>query len=489
MGILDRFRNTQPDREFEEYRALKENLSGLGLSMVDLQLGLADWQWIRLGTHGDMSSDYDAFEREDLIRRSRVYFDRDPMVHRSVRALTEYVFPDRWSITVKNAEKQKMLDLTTKSRRNRSLYSFAGQQKKSDQLLVDGELFFVFFVGPSTRPVQIRRIDPIEIPTLVTNPNDAEDVWGYERHRRKQDGGIQKLFYTDWDASDEGKAAMRRRGARSDAFVAHYPVNTVGLRGRPFVTAGLDWAQTNRRFMEDRATLTRALATFAFKGTAKGGGTNTIDRLKAKLASEGLSVDPTGGQAPTVGSTWLQTENLDLEQFSTNTGAGNANTDAYMFRLMVAAATGIPELFLSGSSADANLATASALIKPMENLMLSYQLSWMDIHRDIAEHVLEWQLAATDDMTDDTDIVVTAPPITTPELAKLADALSKLAKEVPSIMQPEVIQRVLEEMQVQNIPDVVKRIELAIAAAPDEEEEEETSASQNGQTAAEGVKV
>jgi len=179
---------------------------------------------------------------------------------------------------------------------------------------------------------------------------------------------------------------------------------------------------------------------------------------------------------------------MEFDQFKVNTGAGNASVDGLLFRLMVSAGTGLPELFLTGNTADANLASASVLIRPLENLLVAYQNLWFNIHRQIYEHVAMWQSTSYDPakQTEET-FLITGPPVTKPELSKLVDSISKMIAADPRFKQIEIYQRVLEEMLVQDAAQVAKNIDAMpepqptqVEPAPVEREGGVTDASSAG---------
>src|SRR5690606_7422456 len=436
------------------YAELQEVVDSLGLSWTDLQLGLTDQEWIRLGTRGQLSADLEPVERQQIVERSRVYFQRDPLIHRANKFMTEYVFPQKWSV---QAEPRALaiINTTRRSKRNRRLMdTLAGQQKLSDQLLVDGEQFFAYFVGPSSEGDTVRRVNPLTITEIITNPDDAEEVGGYKREWTSKDGTQKVKYYIDWDAPPAGIRHMRGRGARIDNFMSHMAINAIGQRGLPLSVAALDWSQTHRRFMEDRATLTRALATSAFKATTKGGGEKRLQGLKSRLQT--FNPENPADQPPVSGGVWWEAGDIELEQFKVDSGASNADRDAYNFRLQVSAGVGIPELFLSGSTADANLASAQALLKPLENRLMSYQQLWMDHQESLWRHVLEWYNPGVSH--DDVEITVRAPRLVATKIAHIGDVVNKIGQLDERILQTEVLKVLFEVFGLTNIEEIMARI-------------------------------
>ena len=103
-----------------------------------------------------------------------------------------------------------------------------GFQTAGHWQLVDGELFFVQFLGPEGK-VTIRWIDPLEITEIVTDPDDVENVLFYVRQWADAQGVSHTTVYRSAgnmankatvDASNKSVSATddgivsRRRGQR-----------------------------------------------------------------------------------------------------------------------------------------------------------------------------------------------------------------------------------------------------------------------------------
>jgi len=167
---------------------------------------------------------------------------------------------------------------------------------------------------------------------------------------------------------------------------------------------------------------------------------------------------------PPAGGILWESEGLDLEQFKVDSGAGNADRDAYNFRLQVSAGVSIPELFLSGSTADANLASATALMKPVENSLSSYLDLWKDTHTGILRHIVGWNNVGADQNAP--EINVEAPKITSPVLADMGDTINKIGQIDERILQPEVFQILFEAFGIKDIEELMARLPAEIVRPP-----------------------
>ena len=234
--------------------------------------------------------------------------------------------------------------------------------------------------------------------------------------------------------------------------VSHIAINSIGLRGLPMAVAGFDWSQAHRKFMEDRATITRALAAFAFKKKVKGGPAAVI-AAKSPFATDAKTLS---NPAPQTGSTWIENEGVNLEQMRVDTGARNAEADGRMMRVLFAAATGIAEPFF-GNADNSNLATAKTLLRPMELMFSAYQLVWHDWYRELFEHCIEWGGVRT--QGEEASIDIDAPPIVEQDIAVLGKTLVDTIGVYPELARvPEVLQYLLTVIGINNVEDIMQRV-------------------------------
>jgi hypothetical protein len=235
--------------------------------------------------------------------------------------------------------------------------------------------------------------------------------------------------------------------------IYHVPFDDIGKRGNSLLSSCIGWANEHRKFMEARVSLVRALATFAWKVTAKGG-QKVIDKVQSDLNSS-LSKN-TGSRErnppATSGSTWAQNQGIDMVPMPRATGAGDAGEDGRNLRLQFFAGTGtFPHYY--GDGRDANLATADAMELPMLKEFTGYQELWKDVWRDIFSLVL-----GEDIDEDPLDITVTLPAMLQDDLRKVGTFLTGLHQVFPEIQVPEILQMCLVALGVNDIDKVMASI-------------------------------
>lgn len=420
-------------------------------TQADIELALDDRGWLVGGKK--MAGELDPLSRTVQVNKSRYYWLRDPLARQAVRLWTDYGLGDT-AITYKAEDEaiQKKLSKFMKDRRNRTLLSAHGMQRLSKRLLVDGEIFFIYYDDGA-----LRTFDCLQISEIITDPDDEETVLGYKRVTAKN----KTFFYKDWTATDFSKAidpsTQKKVTAWEDKCVMyHLPFDNFEKRGTGLFGACVNWSREHRRFMEARVAITQALATWAHKLNVKGG-QQKVNQVRAALestfAQSGLQTGTERNPQPAPGAAWIQNEGIDLVPTPRATGASDARNDADQLKLMVSAGTGIM-LHYFGDPSTGNLATATAMELPMLKMFQSYQKLWKDAYRDIFTIVLD-----EDPDKEPAVIDIDLPPILADDLQKLGAFFTGVAALFPEIKVPQVLQMLLTSLGINNIEEVMEAIE------------------------------
>ena len=350
------------------------------IDSVEDELRLEDRGWINLSTQAtQVISDAD---RATNLRTSRLYHAKDPLAHQAVRLWTDYTFGSgtTWSVPEKEGENneatRKVLEGFWDVQTNRSILSARGQRQSSDKLLVDGEIFFALFLG---KEVTIRRIDPLEITEIISNPEDIEDVRYYRRDWFKGGRYPMRSFYRSW-TNPKNEPAPDSSGTRveatEEAIIYHMPYNTISQRGNPLLLPALDWLKQYRRFLASRAAIMLAIAKFAWKQKVQGGSA-AVTAVRNVLHEADVAA----------ASTIVENMGVETTPIKQETGASGAYQDGRMLKLQFCAAVGITEQYF-GDISIGNLATAKTVELPMSKMFTSYQAVWHDTYEDIDGIVL-----------------------------------------------------------------------------------------------------
>lgn len=395
---------------------------------VEADLALEDAGWINLsGTTGDVITQA---ERITNLKLSRLYATKDPLGKQAIRLWTDYTFGSGmiWSVDEENAATKKALEEFWDSKANQAVLSARGQRKSSDKLLIDGEVFFAIFLGAKGES-KIRRIDPLEITEIITDPDDKEDVRFYRRQWSDVQGTPHETIYrSTTNIRNEVTKDMygTSRQKTDDALIYHLTYNTITQRGNPLLLPALIWMKYHTKFLGSRIAIMLALAKFAWRSKVKGGQIAT-DAIKAK----------TDAQAIAAGSHLVENLGVDTTPIKTETGASAAYQDGRMIKLMIAAAVGIPEQYF-GDISIGNLATAKTVELPMMKMFQSYQKVWGDTYQDINEVILEHNKVPSDKWYVDLDFPAIAPE----DLAGMALSLQAILSVLPNLGDSRDVQQV-----------------------------------------------
>lgn len=435
------------------------------MTLADFELAREDIGWIPIGEGRKGSGDLEPRTRKATVIQNRLAWLRDPLAKQAVRLWTDYAFGDT-GVTYKTEESdgegdggdQKTLDIFMRSRLNRTLTGYAGQQRLSKKLLCDGELFFAI-VGTGEE-AKLRVLDCLQITDIITDPDDDEHVLCY----RRLTASGKVLFYADWTLDEDGRSQVEGMTdphsketitLQEDTLVLHLAFDTIGRRGNGLLSCVYNWSNVHRKFMESRVGIQQALAKFVFKLTAKGGPSALAamqKKLQSSVTQTGLA--GTGETNPTnsAGATWLQNLGADLQAMPRGSGAGDAKEDGNQLKLQVCAGTGIM-LHYFGDPSTGNLATATAMELPMLKTFAGYQQLWINAWRDIFTIVLE--LDDAEAMSLDVDL----PPILADDLEKLGTFITQLATAFPEVKVPEVLKMLLISLGLNNVDEVLKAIQ------------------------------
>lgn len=420
----------------EAYKSVEDNLK------------LEDAGWVTLGTVVGQNVLTDA-ERILAVIRSRTYCTKDPLGVQAIRLWTDYTFGSGMSWAAKDDKTKEVLDAFWKSPTNRPVLSSRGQRKSSNKVLIDGEVFFLIFLGPNG--ATIRTVDPLEITEIITNPDDVEDVRLYKREwttAQKQTKIVYYRSHTNKDNKPTRDMDGNLRVPTEDGVMYHFANNTIGQRGNPLLLAAFDWIKLYRQFLSSRAAVMIALARFAWK-TKIQGGSEAVTTNKAVTESK----------QPAAGSRLIENLGSDTTPIKADTGAQNAYQDARMLRLQVVATSGFPEQYF-GDISTGNLATAKTVELPVQKMISAFQMTWAGVYDDIDQIVLDHAKVPEDKRYVDRDF----PAITPEDAVTLSTAIKEMIPLFPDFAgSNDVRQQALMIMGIKNANDVLEQLQTGDA--------------------------
>jgi len=364
----------------------------------DIEFALQNVEWRR-----EINLSWLEFSRwgiQQLILISRLHYVKNPWIQRAINVSAQYVFGRGVEVMSEDPKAHEVLSEFFE--RNKRVVGQAALSDLQKRLGYDGQIFFVFFADKVDKgKTTVRTIDATEIFEIVTDQDDTDTPWLYNRKWTaktfdQQTGAIRanagdEAWYPainyDPDVKPElinGKRVMWEQP------VLHFKGGTGVAKWHfdcPKAYAALDWAKAGRRWLESCATVRAALAQIALVLTTKGG-QQALEGAKQQLQT---TIGPTSNlwdsNPPAIaGSTFASGPGTTLAAFNTK-GAGGDPSDVREYRSMVACVFEIPPTFL-GDLETANLATATTLDRPTELAMLEKQERWREVLTTMAVFVL-----------------------------------------------------------------------------------------------------
>lgn len=385
---VDRLRGVVDSLEFK----LEENANYLG----QLQASFAeDRGWSQIGAEGQREMTPEA--RRQAAELCRVFAISNPLVKRGLALRAGYVWAGGVGIQAPDGKESGTQDVNKVVQNflddpgNRK--AFTGAQahvRMENQLGTDGMVYAVLFSNPKTGFTRIRTLDPIEMTDIITNPEDASEVWFYRRDYEESTIGertakVTTRQKTTWYPAMGHKPTRRfpvidGNPVNWDAPVFMVAVNTVGKFGVGDAYAALPWARSYREFLEDWAKLMKSLARIAWKLSGK-----RSSAQQARSALNGL------GEA---GGVAAMDPNSQLEAVP-KSGATIDAESGRPLATMIAAALGLPVTTLLADPGQTGArAVAETLDQPTRLEMNGRREVWTETYRAILGHVIDQAVLA-----------------------------------------------------------------------------------------------
>ncbi|MCJ7669536.1 MAG: hypothetical protein MUO61_03345 [Dehalococcoidia bacterium] len=405
---------------------------------VEDALSLEDKGWVNLSTQSVIIPDAD---RITTVKEARLYFLKDPLAHRAVSLMTDYSFGTGISWNCKDDPASKIISAFWSSPDNKVIFSSKGQRKSSDKLLIDGEIFFAVFLGNETT---VRRVNPLEITEVITDPDDIENVRFYKREWTDTKGSSHLSYYRSF-ANLENKACPDSLGKSiqktEDALVYHLAINDLTQRGNSFLLPALEWIKLYRKFLASRVAVMLALARFAWKVKVQGGQT-AVNATKAVYHEEEIKA----------GSTSIENMGADLQPIRTDSGASQAYQDGRQIKLQVSAGTGWPEQYF-GDISIGNLATAKTVELPVQKMCESYQAIWTGAYTDL------FQLILNENKITKAYIDLDFPKVSEEAAASVAQSIMQMVQTFPEFANStDVQQQALLTLGIKDVNEALEQI-------------------------------
>ena len=371
-------------------------------AIAELELALEDRGWKR--EQALAATEFSRYGIQQIMLIARLYKIKNPLIRRAIEISALYVWGRGYEISSDDPDTNDILEAVFQGKENQPVLSITALMAHEEATWTDGNIFFVACTDEKTGEVIWRTIDPTEIAEIVTDPDDGAIPMLYHRMWSRQVFNPQ-TGVTEWSPGDEWYPAIQYDPALLPPLVKNkkirnepvYHFKVGGLPkwhfGCPIAYPLIDWARAIRRFLENWATITDALAYFAWN-VETSGGAPAIAALKqtfaTTLANDGTSIET--NPTPTSGGAWISGPGNKITPMKT-AGMTTGPEECRRLVLMLCAGSGWPETFF-GDASTGSLATAQSLDRPTELKILAAQERWREVLQYLAQYSIDRSVMA-----------------------------------------------------------------------------------------------
>lgn len=345
--------------------------------------------WTQVGGSG--ADGLLGIDRREVNNQVRYYFNTDPVMHHLIQLENSYIFSRGVSVKAKDPDIDTWMQRFWRHPHNRaSLTTAAAQHELNTELQIEGELFFIFYTSTLTGQVTVSTLPSTQVTRVVGARGNPKLQLYYEANFINPEGRSESYRVLDYRLADLSRKLSRPSFAADNTEVAIMQVTRETIQGRGISPkrTSLRWIKALVGFMEDRAVITLAGSTFAFKQKIKGN-RQALELAIARMGAYAnkLKYDKGEQERRQGGNTIIENEATNLEQMKFDTMAGNAYQDKRMFAQMAGIGAGVFEHYL-GDPSTGNLATATAMELPMLKQFEFGQQFWGDVLGEIFNFVV-----------------------------------------------------------------------------------------------------
>lgn len=439
-------------------------------NLARLQLMYEDGGWESITAVGRTE-----FTRDGLTRNAelcRVMFVANPLMKRGLGIRASYVFGQGVQINARDEDIDAVVQdyLTDEG----NLDAVTGAQARvtlENELGTDGNVFLAHFTNPLIGRVKVRPLPFDEIVEIITEPGDKTTHWFYRRRWVETTltstfGSLQREREALYPALKYQPLTKPKQYAGVDVMwdapVLHVKVNPTGskLWGVGDGFAALPWCRSYKEFLEDWATLCRALSRIAFRASSSKTKASQVQRAGLQQLN-----------AMGAGSSVSLGEGQTLEAVP-KTGATLDSESGRPLAAMAAAALGVPvTILLADPGVTGARATAETLDLPTRLEMQGRQEVWAQAYKASCGYVIEQAVIAprgplkgsvvrdgdrllVDLGEKDATVEVVWPDLAEIPLDILMGALEK-ANDLDLVPRVELLKLVLRALGIRDIDDII----------------------------------
>lgn len=390
-----------------------------------------DEGWRRLT--GDGKRDLEPMTHDRMQRLAHYVWQTNLLANRLIELPLAYLLAQGVKWTIDDEEAQRALDRHWRDGLNAWDIKLP---KRVRELGLFGEACYPVFIGESSGAVRIGYLDPAEIATVVTDPDNREQPIGIvtKRNTKGESRRYRIIVNVPEEAFSQRTREIRATFTTGDCF--YFRVNDLcsATRGVSDLLAQLDWLDAYDQFMFgeiDRATAARA---FIWDVTLEGATPEEVTQRAKKIT-------PPRSNSVRVHN---QYEKWSAEAPALNSyDAGNA---ARLFRNHMLGGATIPEHWYGGAE-DVNKSTGSSMTEPTEKMLEMRQTIVGHILVQIGEYVVRshWRVLDKEPSARQQDTLLTLqvqwPELTTKDTTKIASSMQQITTAIAMLVEDGLITR------------------------------------------------
>jgi hypothetical protein len=353
-----------------------------------------DYLWVRAGGAGDPQFRYMTRETIDMYAEIADFmYVYNPLIRRVVDVRTQFTFALDYAVS--SGTSQPAIDAILKDPLNRqAFFSHKAMAEIDGELQRTGNVFIA--VWKDETPVQVRAWSCSEIREIVTREGDANHPLFYIRSWPGDDGKEQVRAYPSIFATERdlpgGRTGLSWRGTVypvDRSIVVFHVCEKKPLKAKFALTglvAACRWARPHEKYLEDFAALVSQMRRYGSMITTKGG-IAQLAGLKAQFSGDPERTGtPLAGNP--AGSMIVAQEGTGYKVIDAGSSKVVGLADSRYYLLMVSAATGVPETYLTMDPSTGNLATAKEIGPVFITLIQERQSSWRGALEDLFRFIL-----------------------------------------------------------------------------------------------------
>ena len=415
--------------------------------------------WRRLT--GDGQRDLEPMTQDRMQRLAHYVWRTNLLANRMIELPLAYLLAQGVSWKIDDEEAQGALDRHWRDGLNAWNIKLP---KRVRELGLFGEACYPVFRSETSGAVRIGYLDPAEIGTVVTDPDNREQPIGIvtKRDRKGETRRYRVIVNVEEEAFSERTREIRKTFTTADCF--YFRVNDLcsASRGVSDLLAQLDWLDAYDQFLfgeVDRASAARA---FIWDVTLKGA---TPDEVKQRARTI---------SAPRSNSVRVHNEAEEWNAEAPELNSYDAGNAARLFRNHMLGGATIPEHWFGGAE-DVNKSTGSSMTEPTEKMLEMRQTIVGHMLVTIGEYVVRshWRVLDREPTSKQQGILLTLkvqwPELTAKDTTKFAAALQQIVAAIAiavadGLMQRETAVRLIATMATRLGVEIDIEAELDAAA-------------------------